>query len=126
MMEYLRDKSDDSVVLLYSECQRLLAKILIEQHNLWKQRAKVFWLKDGDSNTKFFHDSARKRRRNNKIVKLRNSEGNWVHEGQELRELMVEYFAYLFKSYPGSMEEVLNYITLKVIADQNVGFLKSY
>lgn len=124
-LEYLCDKNDDSTILLYSKCQSLLVKTLSKQHNFWKQRAKAFWLKDGDSNTKFFHDSMKRRMRNNRIEKLKHFECNWVHEGPELRDFLVGYFSDFFKFYSGNMDEVFNCISPKLIVEQNEGLLKT-
>lgn len=44
---------------------------LSDQEELhWNQRARVNWLKSGDHNTKFFHASASKRRKQNLIKGL--------------------------------------------------------
>jgi hypothetical protein len=45
----------------------------------WMQRAKEIQLRDGDSNSKFFHQKANGRRRKNLIVRLNQDEG--VMEG---------------------------------------------
>lgn len=41
----------------------------------WKQRAKKEWYKGGDKNTKFFHARATQRRKNNKILMIKNHHG---------------------------------------------------
>ncbi|XP_074297927.1 uncharacterized protein LOC141628729 [Silene latifolia] len=41
----------------------------------WRQRSRVFMLKDGDKNNKFFHTRARERKRKNYIAKLIDDEG---------------------------------------------------
>lgn len=49
------------------EIKHNLEMVLIQEETFWKQRAKVFWLKDGDANTKFFHNYASRSRRKNTI-----------------------------------------------------------
>ena len=46
----------------------------------WKQRSRNTWLKEGDCNTKFFHNSATQRQRTNKIEGLLNEQGQWITE----------------------------------------------
>lgn len=42
------DRTDSESALHLSEALVELAKLLISEKTHWKQRAKVFWLKDGD------------------------------------------------------------------------------
>ncbi|XP_021600662.1 uncharacterized protein LOC110606213 [Manihot esculenta] len=49
----------------------------LEDRLKWKQRAKVFWLWEGDTNTRFFHAMATNRKRKNNVLRLQNSEGVW-------------------------------------------------
>ena len=47
------DPSEEAV----HEIQRIrsrLTKLLIQEEQYWKQRAKTFWLVEGDSNTRFY------------------------------------------------------------------------
>ncbi|CAL9010471.1 unnamed protein product [Prunus brigantina] len=77
---------------------------LIEEYNcvleheamLWKQKSRLQWLQEGDRNTKFFHLTTIIRRRRNKIERLKNNEGVWVEEAQDIKGLAMAYFEQLF------------------------------
>ncbi|XVF76242.1 hypothetical protein PTKIN_Ptkin13bG0250500 [Pterospermum kingtungense] len=46
-----------------------------QEETFWRQRAKVFWYRDGDLNTRFFHSMASARKQVNKIHSLRGDDG---------------------------------------------------
>jgi len=52
-----------------------LDKMLIKDDDFWKQRAKTFWFRDRDLNTKFFHAAATTRRKLNRIEHLEDVNG---------------------------------------------------
>ncbi|XP_074377104.1 uncharacterized protein LOC141718624 [Apium graveolens] len=56
----------DSIKEYLSEREKLNT-LLFQEEMYWRQRAKVFWLKDGDDNTRFFHTSAFAKKKANKI-----------------------------------------------------------
>lgn len=49
--------------------QKNLASLLLQEHSYQRQRSKIFWLTDGDTNSKFFHSSASAGKRRNLIKK---------------------------------------------------------
>lgn len=55
-----------------------LSKLLEAEELIWKQRARITWLKECDHNTYFFHAKASQRRR--KILHLKDHKGNWHEE----------------------------------------------
>ncbi|KAF4363008.1 hypothetical protein F8388_020524 [Cannabis sativa] len=65
---------EDLVVLMETN----LNSVLLQREIFWKQRSKQLWLREGDSNSKYFHASATSRRRRNSIQKLKDSDGVWV------------------------------------------------
>jgi hypothetical protein len=58
-----------------------IGKLIRKEEIKWMQRAKENELKEGDGNSKFFHQKANGRRRKNIIVRINPDEG--VIEGQE-------------------------------------------
>lgn len=64
----------------------------------WKQRAKVFWLQNGDQNTRFFHKYASARRTQNAFKRIQNEEGVWMETEDEIQGTITSYFSNLFKS----------------------------
>lgn len=85
-------------VQAYNEAREEFLKLLERQEIYWKQRSKQFWLREGDQNTRFFNNFASGRRRNNQVVRLKNSDGEWVDSMQGIQEIITGYFCDLFKS----------------------------
>lgn len=59
---------------LLEEMETLLEK----EEVYWRQRSRVIWLKDGDKNTKYFHQKAKQRNARNSIKKIKGSNGEWI------------------------------------------------
>lgn len=63
----LRDQANDDA---YREMETLNHKwcsLLVQEELFWQQRAKKFWLCDGDSNSQFFHASTTMRQKRNQV-----------------------------------------------------------
>lgn len=86
----------------------------------WRQRAHVWWLKEGDRNTKFFFRYASARRKANRIRRLRGEDGVMVEDGRELTNYVMSYFQDLFTSNGNThFDELLHVVPLKVTGAMN-------
>ncbi|CAH1434531.1 unnamed protein product [Lactuca virosa] len=71
-----------------------------EEERFLKQKAKIHWLKEGDSNSKFFHRIVKGKVHKNRIEAVMNREGEWL-EGEAVYKEFVEYFQdFLGKDVP--------------------------
>ncbi|CAN1773423.1 hypothetical protein LINPERHAP1_LOCUS12492 [Linum perenne] len=52
----------------YEECRLKLADLLQKEEKHWQQRAKHYWLTEGDLNTKYFHGVANGRRKRKQLT----------------------------------------------------------
>lgn len=80
----------------YFEEKEKLNDLLIQEETYWKQRAKVFWLAEGDSNTKCFHDHASKRKRQNHISYLINDARERIDCQEDMCVFVKEYYEGVF------------------------------
>nr|KAJ0184832.1 hypothetical protein LSAT_V11C900454780 [Lactuca sativa] len=62
-----------------------------EEESYLKQRAKVHWLKEGDSNSAYFHKVVKGKINRNRIETILDGNGNWK-EGDEAFKVIVDYF----------------------------------
>lgn len=93
----------------------------------WRQRGKMDWLKMGDCNTKYFHACANRRRKTNKITKIRTVDGLVRESQEEIRTAFVEYFSYLFLAGPaGEREPVLRFLSQRVSSTMNDSLLQEF
>lgn len=92
-----------------------ISELEARQEIMWKQRAIIDWVQEGDKNTNFFHSYASSRRRTNKIQQILDEQGNWVVSEAEIIAFVTNYFVQIFSSSnPASADYVLALIEPKV------------
>ncbi|XP_074265362.1 uncharacterized protein LOC141587792 [Silene latifolia] len=75
-----------------------IATLLKQEELFWRQRSRALWLREGDINTKYFHQKAGQRKKKNHIAKLVDDEGR-EHIGTEaVAHVVKHYFEGLFTS----------------------------
>ncbi|XP_050222781.1 uncharacterized protein LOC126672876 [Mercurialis annua] len=121
-LSLLQNRSDSGGSRQYVEAAKEYNAVLGEEEVHWKQRAKCFWLSEGDSNTRFFHNFANSRRRTNSIDKLRDEDGVWKSSKHEVEGIISRYFENLF-SDSSSSPIVLDVVVPCVSNDDNEGLL---
>ena len=62
-------------------------------------------MKNGDSNSKFFHNKATQRFRKNSILGIEDKRGKWQEQPEVIGDIIVEYFAELFTTRNSVIEE---------------------
>ena len=83
-----------------------LSDALKAEKMFWKQKSRVFWLREGDKNTKKFHALTKQRRERNKITQLLDANGNLVEDEEGLVAIATSYFRQIFESsIPEDIEE---------------------
>ncbi|KAL8134789.1 hypothetical protein AgCh_009705 [Apium graveolens] len=97
LLTALVNRIDSDGVKMYFEERDKLNELLLHEEVYWKQRAKIFWLTEGDANTKFFHASASSRRKVNHIPFLESDSGIQVHDKDGMCNIVKDYFLDIFR-----------------------------
>ncbi|KAK8948580.1 hypothetical protein KSP39_PZI006116 [Platanthera zijinensis] len=84
--------SEDENRTLISKAKEL-ATTLGRLEYWWKQRAKARWIKEGDTNTTYFHSMASNRRRANRIVQLTYGEEDPVEDPAQIERAFMDFFS---------------------------------
>jgi hypothetical protein len=109
------------------QAKKKLDELLYREEMMWLQRSRINWLKEGDRNTKYFHQKARWRARKNRIKQLRKGDGNWTSDQQEMQHMATEYFTNLFLRDEGvNPEELVNVFDPVITDEMNFGLTKAY
>lgn len=90
------DRTDMPGVEQYFIEKEKLNVLLLHEETYWKQRAKNYWLAEGDANTKFFHATASARKRTNHIAFPENDEGEQIHNHEDMCQVVKGYFTEVF------------------------------
>ncbi|KAL3825323.1 hypothetical protein ACJIZ3_021352 [Penstemon smallii] len=115
--------------LLIKQKTNELEGLLDSEELMWRQRAKAHWMREGDKNTKFFHAKASSRRKGNTILGLRNNEGVWCEEENELEGIVADYFRDIFTSKNPTEDDLgaaLEVIQQRISPEMNADFLKEF
>ncbi|XP_074351494.1 uncharacterized protein LOC141690607 [Apium graveolens] len=71
----LRSHRDSLGINMYNEVRWQYMNLLEKQEVYWRQRAKSFWLREGDNNTGFFHKFASGWRKTNNLERIQDGNG---------------------------------------------------
>ena len=74
------------------------------ESRMWCQRSRVLWLSKGDSNTAFFHNKVTKRLRKNLIGGIRDGNGAWLTNHDDIGHVMESYYKELFSTTNPNLE----------------------
>ncbi|XP_073131315.1 uncharacterized protein [Henckelia pumila] len=118
-IESLRLRNDPNSIEQYEKTKNQLVNLLMQEEIYWKQRAKCYWLKDGDSNTRFFHSQASARRNKNRIERLHEESGMYTEDENRIGEIIQEYFVKLFSHNSGDYAPVLETVSTRLTTADN-------
>jgi hypothetical protein len=104
-----------------------MQELLYGEEMLWIQRSRISWLKEGDRNTRFFHQKAKWRARRNKIKKLKDNDGVWKEVPSEMERMASSYFKEIFTRDPSlNADAIINMTQEKVTVDMNDDLCKDF
>jgi hypothetical protein len=61
------------------------------KESLLKQKSRMRWVKEGDSNSRYFHESIKSRRRKNQVVALQDGD-RWIQGVSEVKGFVKKFF----------------------------------
>ncbi|CAA0818874.1 Unknown protein, partial [Striga hermonthica] len=112
----------------WSEWERLkvcLDKINLTEEEYWHQKSRSQWLKEGDSNTKYFHALTLQRRKSNQIHRLQGDGGEVWEDLKDIEQCICQFYQDLFTTEGSEGDtEILNLIPVN-LSKSSVFFSKS-
>ncbi|XP_057863188.2 uncharacterized protein LOC131071390 [Cryptomeria japonica] len=110
------------------DLQNQYNEILTREEIYWQQKSREYWLKEGDKNTKFFHNSVEARRSWNKITSIHNKGNVLLENLEDINSEVISFFLTLFSKEGNiSLEDQqngLNAISKLIIEAQNQALMK--
>ncbi|XP_059064232.1 uncharacterized protein LOC131856452 [Cryptomeria japonica] len=91
-IEFLEKGMDEHLFLKEKSLLSEYEKILSKEEIYWRQKYRETWLKDGDHNTKFFHNRTKKRRWVNRISNIKNCQGTILSEPADVALEVVRWY----------------------------------
>eukprot|EP00253_Pinus_taeda_P011590 PITA_11590 len=98
--------------------EKTLEKELMEKERqeemLWKQKSRIRWLKEGEKNTKFFHNTTIQRRMHNNITHIQNEQGVKLEKHEEIEAELLNRFKQVHKEPSIDRSQAIQNITSKI------------
>jgi hypothetical protein len=100
---------------LERKLQEDLSDILKKEELMWFQRSRAKWLADGDRNTRYYHLKTINRRRKNNILMLRDGNGKWIDDVDELHDMVNNFYKDLFSVQMNHIEWIPSIFTYPIL-----------
>lgn len=95
-LDRLASATDEESIKEYIIEKVNLNKLLFQEDSYWKQRAKLFWMAEGDENTRIFHSIATSIKKSNHIAYLLDDNNEHVESQDGMCTIVFYYFSELF------------------------------
>lgn len=118
LVSFLSREDNEGVASYFKEREKL-NELLLHEEVYWKQRAKNFWLKEGDTNSRFFHTQATKRKKLNNIAYLKTDAGEKIDDVQQMQDLTKQYFEGIYCAESNVTESNVNMEERVISEEQN-------
>ncbi|XP_039040914.1 uncharacterized protein LOC120179370 [Hibiscus syriacus] len=93
--------------------QAELVDLEIVESEFYRQRAKMHWLKEGDLNTRFFHQMVESNKKDNTIRVIMSEEGQYFESFDEMAVELVSFFTDLI----GSADPMVSGCSIEILKD---------
>ncbi|KAL3716688.1 hypothetical protein ACJRO7_008301, partial [Eucalyptus globulus] len=115
--------------LANTEKQQLqaFAELRLQEESFYRQKSRVRWLKDGDLNTRFFHQMVNKHHLQNKIISVTSGDTTTL-DPSEVQKVFVDHFQNLLAASPTSgclVKEEIQAVLNHLLVEEQVRFLSS-
>ena len=104
-----------------------MVELAYREEIMARQRSRISWLSEGDSNTKFFQRKASAQRAKNSITQLDRNDETTCTDPVELADMATTFYSNLYTSEGTiGMEEVLSHIPVRVDGNMNARLNATY
>eukprot|EP00253_Pinus_taeda_P023228 PITA_23228 len=100
-----------------------------QEEILWRQKSRIKWLREGERNTKFFHQAMIKHRQRNKILSIKDKNGNRVVEQAEIEQVLIDHHKEILREPQAdrihAIQDICSAIPRLVTEDQNKALMRA-
>lgn len=89
-------KPSSFLLNLERKLQGDLDMVLKQEEEIWALKSRVNYMIQGDRNTAFYHVSTLVRRKQNKILAIKDYVGKWIYEENDIKEFIRTGFGELY------------------------------
>lgn len=100
-----------------------------QEEILWRKKSRVNWLREGEQNTKFFHQEMVQRRHRNRIFSIKNESGTRVTQHEDIEQVLSEHFKEILTEpnvdRRAAIEEICKEIPSRITREQNLALMRA-
>ena len=104
VQEALERNPSDALLLREETLHKEFDVVLEQEEVLWYQKSREKWIVLGDRNTNYYHTTTIVRRKRNRIEMLKDDEGHWIDQPEQLDKLAMNYYKRLYSTEDISLD----------------------
>ncbi|XP_069148286.1 uncharacterized protein [Solanum lycopersicum] len=89
------------------------------EYDILQQKTQIHWLKEGDTNSKYFHAIMRGRRKRMFINKIESEDGEWIQGDENIAREACDYYGKMFTGNNERINEAKLQCITKMITDDH-------